>query len=148
MGAAIAAAAVIGPAKVATRLIEIAGRGRHPPPWTRTTACGAIALGLLFLAVGMPGVGAWLAIYGGGNGVYSIARSTVPLALFGHDRYPVISGRLARPAWIAQALSPSIAAFLPTRAGPEALWLTLLVLATTNAGLVGVLWRVRSVNRP
>lgn len=143
MASAIAAAAVIGPAKVATRVMEIAGRGRHHPLWTLTAASAAIALGLLLLAARVPGVGIWLAIYGGGNGLYSIARSTVPLALFGHEHYAVLNGRLARPAWIAQAFSPSLAAFLLTQAGPDALWRVLFILALTNACLVGALWWIR-----
>ena len=34
-------------------------------------------------------------IYGGGYGIMWIARGTLPLALFGPDRYATLMGRLA-----------------------------------------------------
>jgi hypothetical protein len=49
----------------------------------------------------------------------SIARATLPLALFGAADYAPIMGRLARPSLIAQALSPSIGAFLIEHLGTE-----------------------------
>lgn len=86
-------------------------------------------------------VGIWLVLYGGGNGIYSIARGTVPLALFGPARYPLVVGRLARPGLVAQALAPPAGAFVLTHASPDALWWTLFALALANLGLIGALWR-------
>ena len=51
-------------------------------------------------------IGAGLVLYGSGSGIRSIARGTVPLALFGRDGYAVLMGRLAMPILIAQAASP------------------------------------------
>ena len=41
-----------------------------------------------------------------------IARGTLPLALFGPDRYATLMGRLAFPSLIVQALAPSAGALL------------------------------------
>src|SRR5262252_5432296 len=48
----------------------------------------------LMLLFGFPVVAPALALYGAGNGIGAVARGTVPLALFGAERYPVLMGRL------------------------------------------------------
>ncbi|WP_144769201.1 MFS transporter [Methylobacterium dankookense] len=143
LASAVSYGALIGPAQVGARIVEMAFKGRHHPLWTLTVAFGLVALGLVLLACGVPGVGAWLVLYGGGNGIYSIARGTVPLALFGPVRYPALVGRLARPGLVAQALAPSAGAVVLTHTGPDALWWLLLTLAVANLGLIGALWRAR-----
>jgi len=143
LAAAVFYGALIGPAQVGARIVEMSFKGRYHPLWTLTAAMGLVAFGLTLLACGLPGVGAWLVLYGGGNGIYSIARGTVPLALFGSVRYPLVVGRLARPGLIAQAVAPPAGAFVLMHAGPDALWWLLLALSLANLGLVGALWRVR-----
>ncbi len=143
LASAVSYGALIGPAQVGARVVEMAFKGRHHPLWTLTAALILVALGLVLLALGLPGVGVWLVLYGGGNGVYSIARGTVPLALFGAERYPLLVGRLARPGLVAQALAPPAGAAVLTHAGPEVLWWLLLTLSLANLGLVGALWRAR-----
>ena len=143
LAAAVSYGTLIGPAQVGARVVEMALKGRHDPLWTLTAALSLIVLGLAMLAGGLLGVGLALVLYGAGNGVYSIARGTVPLALFGPDRYAALVGRLARPGLIAQALAPPAGAFVLTHAGPGSLWWLLLALALVNLGLVGALWRSR-----
>ena len=143
LASAVSYGALIGPAQVGARIAELSFKGRYHPLWTLTAALGLIALGLVLLAFGLPGVGIWLVVYGGGNGIYSIARGTVPLALFGPARYPLVVGRLARPGLVAQALAPPAGAFVLTHASPSALWWLLLALSLVNLGLVGALWRAR-----
>lgn len=143
LASAVSYGALIGPAQVGARVVEMAFKGRHHPLWTLTAAFALVAAGLGLLAGGLPGVGVWLVLYGGGNGVYSIARGTVPLALFGPERYPPLVGRLARPGLIAQALAPPAGAFVLTYGSADALWWLLLALALANLGLVGALWRTR-----
>ncbi|OHV17572.1 MFS transporter [Methylorubrum extorquens] len=144
---AVSYGALIGPAQVAARVVEMAFKGRHHPLWTLTAALILVALGLVLLAGGLSGVGLALVLYGAGNGIYSIARGTVPLALFGPVRYPALVGRLARPGLFAQALAPPAGAFVLTYAGPDALWWLLLALALANLGLVGALWRTRELHQ-
>ncbi len=65
-----------------------------------------VAVGIAMLALGLPMVALALVLYGAGNGIYSIARGTVPLALFEAGRYAPLVGRLARPGLPAQAAGP------------------------------------------
>ncbi len=148
LASAVSHGALIGPAQVGARLGEMALKGRHHPLWTLAAALILVTLGLAALALGAPGLGLWLVIYGGGNGIYSIARGTVPLALFGPARYPLVVGRLARPGLAAQALAPPAGALLLTRAGPEALWWLLLALSLANLVLAAALWRLAAATRP
>ncbi|KMO22823.1 MFS transporter [Methylobacterium indicum] len=143
LASAVSYGALIGPAQVGARVVEMTFKGRHHPLWTLTAAFVLVALGLVLLALGLPAVGLALVLYGGGNGIYSIARGTVPLALFGPVRYPVVVGRLARPGLVAQALAPPAGAFVLTHAGAGPLWWVLLALAVVNLGLIGALWRTR-----
>ena len=143
LASAVAIGALIGPSQVATRVAEMAGGGRHHPLWTLTAAMILVAAGFAMLASGLPVVALAVVLYGAGNGIYSIARGTVPLALFGPGRYPALVGRLARPGLVAQALSPSIGAVVLTHAGPDATYAVLTVLALGNVVLALSLWRVR-----
>jgi hypothetical protein len=79
-------------------------------------------------------------LYGAGNGLGSVARGTVPLALFGPDRYPFLMGRLALPLMISMAVSPFIGGLAFQRGG--ALWTLMLLaaLALTNVLLIVALW--------
>lgn len=143
LAAAVAAGTLIGPAQVFARLIEQASGGRHHPLWTMTGAVILMGVGVGLLALGFPVVAVALAAYGAGNGIFSIAKGTVPLALLGPERYPVLSGRLARPALLSQALAPSAAAYLLSAGGADAVFAALVGLALVAAVLLAFLWRLR-----
>lgn len=143
LAAAVSYGALIGPAQVGARIVEMATKGRHHPLWTLTAAMALVTLGLGVLAAGLPAVGLALVLYGAGNGIYSIARGTVPLALFGPARYPLLVGQLARPGLVAQALAPSLGALTLTYGGAEAAYVMLVILAVANVGLAGALWSAR-----
>ena len=132
---------LIGPAQVVGRIAEMSNRGRHHPLWTLTFAVVLIAVGMTLLATGFAIMGVAIVLYGAGNGVFSIARGTVPLVLFGPDRYAQIMGRLARPTLLAQALAPVLAAWLMTAGGADFLLPVIAGLAIVNMAIVGVLWR-------
>ena len=143
LSSAVAYGALIGPSQVGARIVEMAGKGRHHPLWTLTAAMVLVAVGVAMLAAGLPLVGLALILYGAGNGIYSIARGTVPMALFGPERYAPLVGRLARPSLVAQALAPSLGAVVLTHAGADATYALLAVLALVNVALAVSLWRVR-----
>ncbi|WP_375275775.1 MFS transporter [Methylorubrum thiocyanatum] len=143
LAAAVSFGALIGPAQVGARIVEMATKGRHHPLWTLTVAMVLVAAGLAVLAAGVPAVGVALVLYGAGNGIYSIARGTVPLALFGPGRYATLVGRLARPGLAAQALAPSLGALALAYGGADAAYVLLLALALANVALVGALWNAR-----
>lgn len=137
---AVALGALIGPAQVGARLVEMAGRGRHHPIWTMTASTASIALGLVLLASGLKLPALALILYGGGNGLFSIARGALPLALFGPERYPVLMGRLARPALLAQAAAPMAGALAISRLGEGTTLHLLAGLALASLVLTWSMW--------
>ena len=89
-----------------------------------------------------------LVLYGAGSGVYYIARGTLPLALFGPERYAPLMGRLARLSLLAQALAPSLGGVILTHAGTSATLALLVGLAVGNVALVGALWKTAYAPSP
>ncbi len=147
LAGAVALGTLIGPAQVGGRLLEIARGGRHHPLWSLASALVLLAVGLALLVQGEPLVAAALILYSAGNGIISIARGTLPLALFGPERYAPLMGRLARPALIAQAVAPSLGALLLVQTGPNATLVILAGMATANLGLCGLLFAVTRASR-
>ncbi len=89
-----------------------------------------------------------LVLYGAGIGLESIARGTLPLAIFGPERYPVIMGRIAMPSLIAQAVAPTIGALLLKTEGRDGALMVFFTVAACNALLVlGLLVILRSRRR-
>ena len=68
-----------------------------------------------------------------------IARGTLPLALFGPDRYATLMGRLAFPSLIVQALAPAAGALLIEYFGSIATMAVLTGFAIINVLLIGIL---------
>jgi hypothetical protein len=84
-------------------------------------------------------------LYGAGIGLESIARGTLPLAIFGAERYPIVMGRIAMPSLIAQAAAPSIGAVLLETSGANGALAVFVATAGFNALLVvGLLLMQRS----
>lgn len=126
---AVAMGTLIGPAQVASRVLEMASGGKHHPKWTLLFAGVLFASGVALLAFGFGFSGLALILYGGGNGLFSIARGALPMALFGPERYPVLMGRMARPALIAQAAAPLAGALAIQLMGPNTVLFLLMLLA-------------------
>lgn len=138
--AAVALGTVFGPAQVGARFVERIFGTRYHPIWTMVTSCSLMAAGLLLLWASFPFLAIAITIYAGGYGVMWIARGTLPLALFGPERYATLIGRLAFPSLIAQAVAPAAGALLIERAGSTFTIATLSVLASINVLLVAALW--------
>jgi MFS family permease len=136
LAAAVALGAVVGPSQVGARAIEMLISRYHHPIWTMVASTVFVALGVGALWGGLPIISAALVFYGAGIGIESIARGTLPLALFGEDRYPAIMGRIAMPSLIAQAVSPSLGALLMERLGADGTLAALLVTAILGVLLV------------
>lgn len=143
LASAVTFGALIGPSQVAARLVEMAGKGRHHPLWTLSAAMSLVAIGLVMMAIDLPYIALAVILYGAGNGIYSIGRGTVPLALFGPERYAPIVGRLARPGLVAQAVAPPLGALVMAHGGEEATFGLLAGMALLNVMLVTALWRTR-----
>ncbi len=108
LAAAVALGAIVGPSQVGARLAEMfLGRRRHPV-WTLVVSVVLLAASTAMLLFDLPVPALAIALYGIGNGIGSIARGTVPLALFGSERYAILMGRIALPYLIAMAVSPFV----------------------------------------
>jgi predicted MFS family arabinose efflux permease len=139
MSAAVAFGAIVGPAQVGARVVELLIGNRYDPVWTIVASAALVAISALMLTLGFPLVGVAIALYGAGNGIGAVARGTVPLALFGAERYPVLMGRLGFPLLVAMAASPYLGGLAFQKGGADATILLLTVLAVANVILVAVL---------
>ncbi len=110
---AIAAGALIGPAQVAARIFEASLLKRFHPLWSTRLACITHPLGAIVVAVfGAAGASAFALFHGSGNGILTIARGTLPLAIFGPKDYGYRLGIIGAPARMAQAIAPLAFGFL------------------------------------
>jgi len=140
LAAAVALGALVGPSQVGARIVEMAFGRHYHPIWTLVASVTLVAGGVLLLVGGLPILALALALFGAGNGIGSIAKGTLPLALFGPFGYASLMGRLAMPSLLAQALSPTVGAVLIEWSGPGAALGLLAGLAGLNIVLVGLLW--------
>lgn len=137
---AVAVGALFGPAQVGARIVERLFGARYHPVWTMAASCTLMLAGLALLLFGFPLLALSIVIYGAGYGIMWIARGTLPLALFGPDRYARLMGRLALPSLVVQALAPSAGALLLDWSGSDSTMATLAALALINAALMALLW--------
>jgi hypothetical protein len=123
--AAIAAASLVGPAQVAARTVEFGLlRSLHPISSARL-ASALHPIGAAFLFVfGVPGIIAFALLHGAGNGMITIAKGTLPLALFGPGGYGLRNGLLSAPARMLQAASPFLFGLLLDQVGIGAVGLS------------------------
>jgi MFS family permease len=119
---AIAAAALVGPAQVAARLAEFFIMRRAHPLVSARIAASLHPIGAAIFAVfGAPAAALFALLHGAGNGLLTIARGTVPLAIFGPEGYGARTGLLGAPSRAAQALAPFLFGLLLDRMGPKVL---------------------------
>ena len=122
---AVTAGALIGPAQVAGRLLEFGVLRRAHPLLSARVAAVMHPLGAIALAVsGAPAAVLFALLHGAGNGVLTIAKGTLPLALFGPQGYGERQGLLMVPARLAQALAPWLFGLCMERLGAGALWVS------------------------
>jgi MFS family permease len=131
--AAVSLGALVGPSQVTARTIEMVIARFHHAIWTKIAATSLVTAGLAALWVGEPIITLALVLYGAGIGLESIARGTLPLAIFGPERYPVIMGRIAMPSLIAQAAAPTIGALLLKAEGTDGALAVFFAVAAGNA---------------
>ena len=122
---AIAAGALIGPAQVAARVLEFGLLRRFHPLASARLAAAAHPLAAVCLVVfGGPAAYAFALMHGAGNGILTIAKGTLPLALFGAAGYGARLGWLNAPARVLQAAAPLIFGAALAAWGLQAIWLT------------------------
>jgi hypothetical protein len=104
---AVTAGALIGPAQVIARIVEASFLSRYHPVVSTRLACLTHPIGAAILALAGGGAASVFAIFhGAGNGILTIARGTLPLAIFGPENYGYRLGIVGAPARMAQAVAP------------------------------------------
>jgi len=137
--------ALFGPAQVAARLTELAfGRNLHPLLIGRAAVSllvAAFALLALF-GISVPLAAAFALMFGAANGLVTITRGALPLALFGADGYGRLMGRISGFWLVMQSAAPLVMAFVAERASDA----TALALAAGFA--VAALACFAAIRRP
>ncbi|WFM70139.1 MFS transporter [Halomonas sp. CKK8] len=138
LAAAVAAAALVGPAQVAARLGEFALlRHLHPLVSGRlATILHPLGAGLLTIG-GLPAAG-FAVLHGAGNGMLTIASGTLPLTLFGPRGFGRRQGLIIAPARILQAGAPLLFGLLLEAVGGAALWLTSALMLSAFVALMAI----------
>jgi len=90
-------------------------------------------------ALGPVGVALFALSHGAGNGLITIARGTLPLAIFGPAGYGLRTGILAAPARVTVAVAPFLFGLLLDRIGVFAV----LLSAAISLAAFASLWLLR-----
>ena len=103
---------------------------------------GYVALGLGVVATlgiggGPVGAAAFALLHGAGNGLLTIARGTLPLAIFGPGSYGLRTGVLGAPARGAQAFAPVLFGLVLENAGAH--WALVLSSSLMLSAFVALL---------
>ncbi len=125
--AALFAGALVGPAQVFARIVEAGWLSRYHPLASTRLATLMNPLGVVALVAGGPVLAPLFAVlYGAGNGILTIARGTLPLALFGPHGFGRRVGFLSLPARVTGAIAPLAVGLMVEYFGTGALWLSAL----------------------
>jgi MFS family permease len=124
----VAIGMLFGPAQVLARICELSFARKLHPLWVARFAIGLLvaAFAVLALVPFSAAVAASFAImYGMANGLLTIARGTVPLALFGAAGYGLLVGRIGGPFLVVQSAAPVVLTYVAERSS-DAVGLTLV----------------------
>ncbi len=132
---AVAAGALMGPAQVGIRLIDMLFGGRLHPVVTTMIASVVLVMGLLSVFVlgnGFAAAAAFAIFFGISQGLTSIVRGTVPLALFGVQGYATRLGGITAIRIVVTSVAPfCFALSLDLGGGQTTLLLTALLAAAS-----------------
>jgi MFS family permease len=141
---AVAIGALFGPAQVAARICEFTfARRLHPLSVVRFAVAMLLAALALIAVFGLslPTAAAFAVMFGVANGLITIGRGTVPLALFGAAGYGALIGRIAGPALAMQAIAPLVLALIAERVSDAAALMAVAALALLAFGCFTALRR-------
>jgi MFS family permease len=135
--AAIFAGTLVGPAQVGARLVEFGLLRAVHPVWSARIAAFMHPVGAGILGLSGPaGVTLFALAHGAGNGMITIAKGTLPLAIFGPRGYGRRNGLLSVPARLALSASPVTFGVLLDQIGAIAV----LISAGLSLAAFGSLW--------
>src|SRR5215204_6241122 len=129
---AVAVGALFGPAQVMARVCEFTFARRLHPLSIARFAVGMLLAAFLLIALfglSLPTAAGFMAMFGVANGLITIARGTVPFALFGAIGYGALIGRIAGPSLAMQAVAPLVLAFIAESVSDAAMLMAVAVLA-------------------
>jgi predicted MFS family arabinose efflux permease len=134
---ALLAGMMIGPAQVGARIMEASLFSRLHPLVTARFACITNPIGVCVIAIfGGITAPAFALLYGAGNGILTIARGTLPLAIFGPENYAYRLGLIGAPSRICQALAPLAFGLLIE---PMGRWVVVVSASLSLAALVALM---------
>jgi hypothetical protein len=140
--AVVAIGALFGPAQVIARICEFAfARRIHPLVVARFAVALLLCAFVLVAFLGMRALvaAAFMLMFGMCNGLLTIARGAVPLALFGAAGYGHLMGRIAGPYMVMQAVAPMVLAFVAEQASdPAALAVAAAFALAAFAGFAAI----------
>ena len=94
---------------------------------------------LMLLGISVAAAAAFAVLFGMCNGLITIARGAVPLALFGAAGYGHLMGRIALPFLVMQAIAPLVLAFVAERTSDPAVLAVVAAFALLAfAGLAAI----------
>ena len=142
---ALLLASLLGPASVIARAVDMV-----TSRWFSALDSALIALGVIvgaLLPMGPLGheavlAGACIVLYSFGAGAMALARSTVPLEIFGRDGYATVMGRIGLPQHLAYAVAPVMFAALLSLGGPHVAIATATLLSLAALATLAMLRRL------
>ncbi|WP_173932663.1 MFS transporter [Chelativorans sp. Marseille-P2723] len=143
-GTAVAISMLLGPMQLAVRLFEFMfGQRSHPLLITRAAVVTFFCAFATVVAVGFstPTAVLFVLMMGFANGVMTIARGVLPLALFGHDGYPKAAGILGFGSLGSQAIGPLALAIVIERGSDFAALVTLAGIMAASILCFGLVRR-------
>ncbi len=147
---ALAAAASIGLAQWAGRLVDFLGGRRWSSIVTGLAGAALFPLGFIVLLLNSSLAGAMLfvVLYGVASGITSVTRATLPLQIFPAGAYARASAQLAVPLNLSFAAAPPVFTAVLTSAGPHAaLWLAFVISIFAFCALLGLLLMHRQADQ-
>jgi hypothetical protein len=136
---------MFGPSQVVARVGELVFARDVHPLWVARVAVGMLVAGFVLLAAlpfSVPLAAAFAVLFGMANGLITIARGTVPLALFGASGYGLLVGRIAGPFLVMQSIAPLVLAYVAERFSDAA------ALALVAAFALAALASFMAIRRP
>jgi len=134
---AVAAGALIGPSQVGARVLEASFMKRFHPMVSARLSVALHPIGAAVLALfGAAAASApFTVLHGSGSGILTIARGTVPLAIFRVENYGYRLGLLGVPTRVATAAAPLLFGLLIDKYGAGALVFSSALSIAAFAGL-------------
>ena len=131
----VAIGALFGPAQVAARIGELLFASRIHPLNVARFAVGLLLAGFALLALlgfSVAAAASFALMFGMANGLITIARGAVPLALFGAAGYGHLIGRIGGAVLLMQAIAPLALAFVAERAADSMVLAVVAVFALVS----------------